>query len=37
MRYVVIGYVLTYGTLIGYVFFLAMRLRTAEKKSGGSV
>jgi hypothetical protein len=32
MRYVVIGYILTYGTLIGYVALLAMRLRAAEKK-----
>lgn len=34
MRYVVIGYVLTYGTLIAYVAFLAARLRSAEKKAG---
>lgn len=35
MRYVVVGYALTYGTLIGYVLLLAARLRSAEKKVGG--
>ena len=34
MRYVVIGYILTYGTLIAYVVFLMARLRSAEKKVG---
>lgn len=32
MRYVVVGYLLTYGTLIGYVWLLAVRLRAAEKR-----
>lgn len=36
MRYALIGYVLTYGTLIGYVVLLFARLRAAEKKVGGS-
>ncbi len=35
MRYVVIGYILTYGTLIGYVWLLAARLRAANKRAGG--
>ncbi len=34
MRYVVVGYFLTYGTLIAYVGFLVARLRSAEKKVG---
>lgn len=34
MRYVVVGYILTYGTLIAYVGFLFARLRYAEKKVG---
>ena len=34
MRYVVVGYILTYGTLIAYVAFLMTRLRSAEKKVG---
>lgn len=36
MRYVVIGYLLTYGTLIGYVVFLAWRLHNARHRAGGS-
>lgn len=35
MRYVVVGYILTYGTLIGYVTLLVVRLRAAERKVGG--
>ena len=34
MRYVVVGYILTYGTLIGYVSLLVLRLRTARKRAG---
>lgn len=34
MRYAVIGYVLTYGTLIAYVAFLALRLRNARRELG---
>ena len=34
MRYVVIGYILTYGTLLGYVAWLSHRLRTARRKAG---
>ena len=34
MRYVIVGYILTYGTLIAYVWFLVARLRSAEKKAG---
>lgn len=34
MRYVVIGYTLTYGTLIAYIVSLMARLRSAEKKVG---
>ena len=33
MRYVVIGYALTYGTLLAYVAWLAQRLRTARRKA----
>lgn len=36
MRYAVVGYILTYGTLIGYVSLLFARLRAAEKRAGGS-
>ena len=36
MRYAFVGYVLTYGTLIGYVALLFARLRSAEKRVGGS-
>jgi hypothetical protein len=36
VRYVVVGYILTYGTLIGYVALLIVRLRAAERKVGGS-
>ena len=32
MRYAIIGYVLTYGALVGYVVLLAARLRTAEQR-----
>jgi len=32
MRYVAIGYILTYGTLLTYVGLLAMRLRSARRK-----
>jgi hypothetical protein len=35
MRYVVIGYILTYGTLVGYIWWLAVRLRTARYRAGG--
>lgn len=31
MRYVVVGYVLTYGTLFSYIAWLAVRLRNARK------
>lgn len=34
MRYVVIGYILTYGTLISYVVWLTLRLRTARRNAG---
>ena len=34
MRYVVVGYILTYGTLVGYVWLLAVRLRAAKKRVG---
>jgi hypothetical protein len=34
MRYVVVGYLLTYGTLIGYVVWLGRRLVLARKRSG---
>ncbi len=34
MRYVVAGYILTYGTLIAYVALLMARLRSADKKAG---
>ncbi len=34
MRYVVIGYLLTYGTLIGYTLWLARRLQAAHKRLG---
>ena len=34
MRYVVIGYVLTYGTLVAYVVSVMVRLRSAERKLG---
>jgi hypothetical protein len=34
MRYVVVGYILTYGTLIAYVISLMARLRSAEEKVG---
>ena len=34
MRYVVAGYILTYGTLAGYVWLLARRLRAAEARVG---
>lgn len=34
MRYVVIGYALTYGTLVAYIWWLAARLRTAKSKAG---
>ena len=36
MRYVVIGYVLTYGTLGLYVWWLAVRLRQARERQGDS-
>lgn len=32
MRYVVIGYILTYGTLLAYVGLLTIRLRAARRK-----
>jgi hypothetical protein len=35
MRYVVIGYTLTYGTLLAYVAWLGLRLRTARARQGG--
>jgi len=35
VRYVVVGYILTYGTLIGYVVLLVARIRAAERKVGG--
>jgi hypothetical protein len=35
MRYVVIGYLLTYGTLFGYVGWLARRLYNARNRQGG--
>ncbi len=34
MRYVVVGYILTYGALVGYVTWLALRLRGARQKAG---
>jgi hypothetical protein len=34
MRYVVVGYLLTYGTLLGYVAWLARRLRVAHRRAG---
>jgi hypothetical protein len=34
MRYVVIGYVLTYGTLVGYIWWLGARLRSARQNAG---
>ena len=34
MRYAVIGYILTYGSLIAYVALLMARLRSAERKAG---
>lgn len=34
MRYVVTGYILTYGTLVGYVWLLARRIRAAEERVG---
>ena len=34
MRYVVVGYILTYGTLVGYVALLIARVRSAEKRVG---
>ncbi len=34
MRYVVIGYALTYGTLAAYIWWLATRLRIARNKAG---
>lgn len=34
MRYAVVGYVLTYATLVGYVVLLFTRLRRAERKVG---
>jgi hypothetical protein len=34
MRYVVIGYVLTYGTLLCYTLWLGRRLRVARKRLG---
>ncbi len=36
MRYVVIGYILTYGTLLAYVGWLAQRLSVARRKAGDS-
>jgi len=35
MRYVVIGYTLTYGTLLGYIVWLGRRLRLARKRASG--
>ena len=35
MRYAVVGYILTYATLIGYVVLLFARLRRADRKAGG--
>jgi hypothetical protein len=35
MRYVVIGYILTYGTLLAYVTWLGLRLRAARERPGG--
>ena len=35
MRYVVIGYILTYGTLLAYVAWLGWRLRAARERAGG--
>lgn len=37
MRYVVIGYLLTYGALFGYVGWLARRLYLARIRQGGRV
>lgn len=34
MTYVVIGYILTYGALAGYVTWLTLRLRKARHKAG---
>ncbi|MDJ0923674.1 MAG: hypothetical protein QNJ77_03850 [Acidimicrobiia bacterium] len=36
MRYAVIGYVLTYGALVGYVVLLFARLRAAENRVSAS-
>jgi hypothetical protein len=33
MRYVLIGYVLTYGTLVGYIAWLARRLWVARRQA----
>lgn len=34
MRYVVAGYILTYGTLVAYVWLLGTRLRVAKRRLG---
>lgn len=34
MRYVVVGYLLTYGTLFAYIAWLGARLRNARKMAG---
>ena len=36
MRYAVVGYILTYGTLIGYIGLMFARLRSAEKRASGA-
>lgn len=33
MRYVLVGYLLTYGTLVGYVLWLGRRLQLARKRA----
>lgn len=35
MRYVIIGYLLTYGTLVAYVISLVVRIRSAKTKVEG--
>ena len=35
MKYVIVGYILTYGTLLGYIGLLAARLRRARQRAGG--
>jgi hypothetical protein len=34
VRYAIVGYILTYATLVGYVALLFARLRRAEEEVG---